>query len=216
MPHSLLLACHECDVVQREASIAPGAQARCVRCGATLYRRSPGGLDRSLALAVAALVLIVIANAFPVLALEVSGQRTEATLIDAARVLKEQHSVLLGVLVVGTGLVAPAAVATITLYTVLLLQMGRIPPGFVATMRFGGLFRPWGMVEVFMLGVLVSLVKLSHIAHVVPGVGIWAVACLMVVLTGLAASVNDHDLWARYEQLREARAPEARPGRARA
>ncbi|MGH7186685.1 MAG: paraquat-inducible protein A, partial [Pseudomonadota bacterium] len=61
--------------------------------------------------------------------------------------------------------------------------------------------RPWGMVEVFMLGTLVSLAKLMHIAHVVPGVAIWSFGALMFLLAAAAASFDPHDLWARVDAL---------------
>jgi paraquat-inducible protein A len=58
------------------------------------------------------------------------------------------------------------------------------------------------MVEVFMLGVLVSLVKLAHLAGVVPGVALWSFAALMFVMTAVAAVFDPRDLWARVEAAR--------------
>ena len=59
--------------------------------------------------------------------------------------------------------------------------------------------RPWGMVEVFMLGTLVSLAKLSHIAHVKPGIALWSFGVLMFMVAAAAASFDADDLWARVE-----------------
>ena len=64
--------------------------------------------------------------------------------------------------------------------------------------------RPWGMVEVFMLGVLVSLVKLAHLAGIVPGIALWAFAALMFVMAAIAAVLDPRDLWARVAAVREA------------
>jgi|SRR5262245_6683224 len=49
MSPASLIACHECDLLQREVPLAPGGAARCPRCGAVLYRNTPDGLDRTLA-----------------------------------------------------------------------------------------------------------------------------------------------------------------------
>jgi paraquat-inducible protein A len=59
-----------------------------------------------------------------------------------------------------------------------------------------------GMVEVFMLGVLVSLVKLAHLAGVVAGVALWSFAALMLVMAGISAVFDARGLWARASVLR--------------
>ena len=53
-----------------------------------------------------------------------------------------------------------------------------------------------------MLGVLVSLVKLAHLAGVVPGIALWSFAALMFVMTAVAAVFDPRDLWARVEAAR--------------
>ena len=65
--------------------------------------------------------------------------------------------------------------------------MGRVPAHFGRVFRVLQTVRPWGMVEVFMLGVLVSLVKLAHLAGVVAGVALWSFAALMLVMAGITA-----------------------------
>ncbi|MFM0008543.1 paraquat-inducible protein A, partial [Paraburkholderia dipogonis] len=59
------------------------------------------------------------------------------------------------------------------------------------------LARPWGMTEVLILGMLVALVKLAHIASVVPGVALWTFGALMLILAAASAAFDPHDLWQR-------------------
>jgi paraquat-inducible protein A len=54
--------------------------------------------------------------------------------------------------------------------------------------------RPWGMIEVFMIGVLVTVVKLSTMAQVLPGVALWSFGALVVVLAAML-SFDPRDLW---------------------
>jgi paraquat-inducible protein A len=51
------------------------------------------------------------------------------------------------------------------------------------------------MTQVFILGVLVALVKLVHLAHVVPGIALWTFGGLIILLTASVASFNMHELW---------------------
>jgi len=57
--------------------------------------------------------------------------------------------------------------------------------------------QPWGLVEVFMLGLLVSLVKLEMYARVVPGVALWAFGGLLLVFTAMSAAFEPRNIWAR-------------------
>ena len=67
---SPLIACHECDLLQREVSLAPGETALCRRCGGILYRNAPDSLNRTLAFSLAAAILFVIANIFPIIGID--------------------------------------------------------------------------------------------------------------------------------------------------
>ncbi len=66
-----MIACHECDLLHRVRPIQDGAAAKCVRCGAVLYRQKRDSLDRTLALTVAGLILFAVANTFPFLAFDI-------------------------------------------------------------------------------------------------------------------------------------------------
>jgi len=199
---SNLIACHECDALQRGVSLEPGRRARCVRCNAVLYRRPKGGLDDTFAWIVSAAVLLVLANAFPVVSLEVQGQETHATLFAATRALHEQGMTAVAALVLATLIVAPVLELGALLYLMVPLRAGRIAAGFGPVFRLVHALRTWQMFEVFMLGIFVSVVKLSHLATVVPGVGLWAFFGLMFASVAAAASYDEREIWDRVEAIR--------------
>ena len=88
------------------------------------------------------------------------------------------------------------------LYLLGALRMRRLPRGFAGAFRLFRQSAPWAMVEVFALGVLVSMVKLAHVATIVPGVALWSFGVLMIVLAAAVNSVDPRDIWVRAEALR--------------
>jgi paraquat-inducible protein A len=192
-----LVACHQCDLLHRATALVPGGVARCRRCGGTLYRNAGAGLDRAVALTLTALVLLAIANSFPIVALEFQGQRDATTLLGAVEALYRQEKPLVAGLVLVTTVIVPAVELIGMLYLVLPLRLGRVPRLFAPVNRLMQAVRPWGMVEVFMLGLLVSLVKLGGFATVIIGTAFWSFAALMVVMAAWLASVDARELWAR-------------------
>src|SRR4051812_1514349 len=106
--HGPLLACRECDLLQRPTPLADHMVARCVRCEAVLYEPIDDDLDRPLAFTLAAAILFLLANAFPIVGLEVQGQTTVATLFGTARSLFDQNMKPLAAVVFFTTILVPA------------------------------------------------------------------------------------------------------------
>jgi paraquat-inducible protein A len=198
-PEATLVVCHECDLLQKAVPLQPGGVARCDRCGAILYRSSPDSLARTLAFTLAAAVFFVVANAYPIMGIEMQGTPSETNLYGAVRSLWDQGMHLISVLVGITTLVLPAAELGMMLYLLIPLRSGRIPPGLALFMRILQNIRPWSMVEVFMLGVLVSLVKLTSSSTVIPGVALLSFGGLTFMLAAMASTFNSRDIWAYLE-----------------
>ena len=195
-----MTACHECDLLLRELSVPVSAgTVRCPRCGAVLYRVSRDALERSLALTCAALLLLLIGNLFPLVGLNIQGHHVETTVLGAARQLWRDDMPLISLVLLATTVLMPLIELGALVWLLLPLRSGRRPPGFVALFRALQLAHPWAMVEVFILGVLVSLVKLSHLADVLPGPAIWCFGALMLVLTALSSLFDSRALWQAWE-----------------
>ena len=196
-----LVACHECDLLQHEVLLRANGAALCRRCGAHLYRDTPHSLDRALACVIASIVLFCLANAFPLIGLELQAGRTTTSLLDAVLTLYRQEIWPVALLVLITTILIPASELLTMLYLLLPLRLGVRPPGLTRVFRFIQSVRPWGMVEVFMLGVLVSVVKLANFATVEPGIALWSFAALMLLMSATAHAFNPRDFWARVEQV---------------
>jgi len=213
MPHELaptlaadpeLIACRECDLLVRPAaSASPHANALCPRCGALLYRCSRNNLENTLALACAALALLIVANAFPVVSLDIQGQRLDATVFGAALQLWQEDMPAVSILVLATTSLIPLLEIASLIWLTLPLLYGRRPPGFARIFRALQAAHPWAMVEVFMLGILVSLVKLAHLADVLPGAAMLGFAMLMLVLATISSIIEPRELWRAWEEARE-------------
>ena len=193
-----LIACRECDLLQRPTPLADHMVARCSRCAGVLYQPLDDDLDRPLAYTLAATILFVLANAFPMVGLEVQGQTTVATLFGTAHALYDQNMRALAVLVFFTTILVPAVQLGAMLYLLVPLHRGRMPTLLPTAVRVLQAIRPWGMTEVFILGLLVSLVKLGAMARVVPGVGLWSFGALLFAIAAAVASFDARVIWAKY------------------
>ena len=190
-----IIACHECDHFYFYELIPAGAKAKCQQCGSLLYRHIPDSLNRSLALYFTALILFLIANAFPFLSLELGGRVVENILFSSGWAMYELGMGELGVLIILTSILFPFIVITGMLYLLIPARMGTAAPFMAQVYRIVNSIGPWSLVGVFMLGVLIAIVKLQDLANVITGPSLIALALLLVVYTAARASFDPHDLW---------------------
>lgn len=196
-----LVACHECDLVQRAVESPPGATVRCQRCNNVLYRHSDKSLDHAVAWSLAGLILLLLANVFPVVNLAVGGHQTHTSLFSGAIALSRAGQFGVAALVIGVLIVAPALLFLLQIAILYPMRQGRLVPHFVLLMRILSSLSHWLMFDVFMLAIIVAVVKLSHLAHVSPGEGLWAFLGLMVASIVSITSYDIHSVWERYSRL---------------
>lgn len=195
--HDRLTACPECGLLQRNPTLPPHGYAECVRCGAVLHRDRPDSLNRTLALTVAGLVLFAIANSFPFLAFEMRGQSTQTTLLTGVGELYRGGNWFIATAVLFTSVLAPGLELALLLLVLIPLVLQRMPAWLPRLFRWVRTLAPWGMMDVFMLGILVSVVKLSEMATIVPGASLFAFVFLILVLAAAQAALDPDLVWSR-------------------
>lgn len=101
------------------------------------------------------------------------------------------------ILVFITSLLFPILHFVALLYVLTPMVLGYCPPRAALMFRAANLFSPWGMIGVYMLGVLVAIVKLSDMATVVPGVAVYALGALLFCSTAAGNALDYGDIWRR-------------------
>lgn len=190
-------ACHECGTLHAERAAGAHAVARCRTCGAELYREHPQALDRALAFGIAASVLFVAAHVFPFLSMRLEGREQVMTLLSGVVALERADMTLLSLLVLLTATIIPGARLCAILYVLAPLRLGRIAPGARGLFRTIEELRPWAMMEVYLLGVIVAYVKLSDLALLRPDLGLWAFIALILCMIGAEAAMDERLVWHR-------------------
>lgn len=161
------IACPSCDLVFNVANLADGATARCSRCGQFLTQRRDDALDRVAAYSSAALVMLAIGCAFPFMKFSRAGLENTMTLPQTVMELWYNNMPWLAVIVAAFILLIPGLVAVGMLALSTTLSRGRNPEWLPRLGSFIFHVQNWSMVEVFFVGVLVSLVKIAKLATVV-------------------------------------------------
>jgi|SRR3984885_234035 len=190
-----VIVCPSCDLAHRTAMERASERTRCARCQASLQRPENGSIDTAIALSIAALVLFLLSNAYPLVAIQTNGSTRSTTLVGAALGFYRQDHAGLAALVFITTVVGPFLQIAGLLYLLIPLRRKQQAPGQTTVFRLLALVRPWTFIEVFMLGALVALVRVAAYARVLPGVALWSCALLMLTLAALTSRTSPGQFW---------------------
>ncbi len=198
-----LIGCPDCDLLVRVAPPRPGQTARCPRCARALTTGVHDGFVRPLAYAVTALTLMIVALLMPFLSVDAAGIGNAITLASAVASLDDFGADGIAVVFTVFVLLLPGLMMLgSAVLTGLLLARRRIAV-LVPLARMLFHLDAWCMADVFIVGVIVSMVKLSTLAHVVVGVAFWAylgfAVCFLLALTNLDRLA----VWSAIEALEE-------------
>jgi paraquat-inducible protein A len=191
----MMIACHECDMLYRLESVPEGSKAICSRCGALLYSHKKNSLDRTLSLIIAGLILFFLSNMFPLIEMKNQGLMMKTTLSQGVKALYNQDMQGLAALVLITCILAPFFQLSGLFYVLLPLKYQRVAPKTPHIFRLIRKLQPWSMMEVFMLGILVSIIKLAKMGTIIPGLSLYSFAALIIILAWATASLDPHIIW---------------------
>jgi paraquat-inducible protein A len=191
---STLLICEHCDTVYRRRHLELGDVARCARCHAVLERHQRIGLNGMLALVATVMVVFVQANVWPIITLGFNGEQIHARLWGIIIMMWQEHSQVVAVLAAGTLFFFPLCRMLILGWLLVYARLGRRAPGFRQLMVVLHYIRPWTMSEVFVLGVLVSIVKAQLYFDVTADAGAFAYAALAILIT-IFSGIDVRQLW---------------------
>lgn len=190
-----LALCRHCDLVQLMPELAPGEEASCSRCGLNLDARHPQPVLRPVLYAGSALFMLLLANLFPFVSMFAAGNSNAMNFFDTSSVLFSEHHQWLAILIWLFIQAVPAACMLAVLY----LKLGMLYPlpacTWVARVLY--MLKPWSMVDIFLMGLIISFVKLVADADISLGPSFWAF-CLFCLLHLRTFQVIDRrELWSK-------------------
>lgn len=190
-----LLVCDQCGLPQRWRAMHRREIAHCPRCDAIVGRGHRLEVPSVLALTIAAAAAWLVAVSAPLMSINLRGGNEAATLpeaiVDAWRGGQEVVAVVAAI----TALIAPGGFILLRLYVLTPLLRGSRPPGFAWCVRALHQAGRWNMIEVFTVGVLLSLVRLAAIADTSPGPGLFALGALTMLFAAIESAGLKHLWW---------------------
>ena len=195
------LACPSCDQLFDMSEVQDGEKARCSCCNHELSKHRSDAFSRVHAYALTSLVFMVMSCSFPFLSFQSKGLVSVMTLPEAIQRLHSYGMTEMGLVVACFILIFPGVVLLLAWALGLSLSFGWRNHWAKDCAKIIFHLQNWSMVEVFLIGVLVSLVKIAHMAHVVIGISFWAYMAFTICFTLTLSHLDRYKTWKRLEEL---------------
>lgn len=195
-----VVACPDCDKLLEKQNIPGGKVVHCPRCGSLLHTTVHNSLQKAIALSFAGLVIYIPAVTLSIMTFTVAGLKGSGSVVDAMLSLFEGNYYFVGLMVLLVSLVFPLLKLGLLFLSAVSIAAGRVSKNVVAMFRLYNHLSEWGMVEVYMLGILVSIIKMYSMATIHYDIGFFCFISLVILTIWSSTVVDDYRYWILIEQ----------------
>ena len=194
-----LIACPLCDALYDRPELKQGENVECTRCGCTMVERKVDSIERSFSWSMAGLFLLIPAISLPLMGVTLAAQYHNASLLDCIIALIDRGFFMIAFLVFLFAIAVPTVRLMGSFYITYCFKFNKLKPSLLSFFRAFHHLDNWAMLNVFMLGIVVSMYKLLDDTELSVNLGLLAFILWLITSTMAAASL-DHDLiWQKLE-----------------
>ncbi len=205
MPLDKLIICSECHTLHRKIRLKKAQTAYCDVCQNVLYYRHFNLLHKGLALSIATFITFILASIFAIVKIEINGIWQDLTLPFVFVTLFKEDFFVVGLIVSFLIFFIPLLYILIYMYVMLLLNMKRGYEQIRKLLIVLALLKPWNMIEIFLISILVALVKLVGYAQISFGISFWALIAFILLDIYLTKRIQLLDLWDLRDEVFDAK-----------
>ncbi|WP_428820131.1 paraquat-inducible protein A [Microbulbifer sp. MCCC 1A16149] len=190
-------ACHQCDLLLTRAHAPVGQRLICPRCGAALHRNMERSVAHTAALSLTGLLLFIPTATLPLLEFSLFSFGAENTLMNGVQSLFAEGYYWLASLVLFCSVLAPLGKFLLLAFISWGSAWASMARPVARALRWYHHLQEWGMLDVYMLGILVALVKMSDLGKMSVEPGLYCFVAMMVVSSAATVSFDAETVWAR-------------------
>ena len=197
---TFFVACQQCDALYDKPQLKQGQLAKCNRCGSTLIERKVDSIERSFNWSLAGLMLMLPAILLPIMGVTLAGQFHQASLFDCILVLIDRGFFMIACLVFLFAIAVPIVRLAGAFYISYSFKFHKLKPSLLNFFRAYHYLDNWAMLNVFMLGIVVSMYKLIDDTELSINLGLFAFVFWLICSTMSAAALDQDYIWDQLER----------------
>lgn len=201
-----LTVCPSCDMIIATTPVEVPLDSNlvCPRCKFKVRNPKKDTIKRTLVLSLTGLLLFVPAHFMLLLQFEALGFIDQGTVIDSMTAVYKQRYFFVSLMVLLTAVLIPLTKLSLLFIVSLGLTRRIFVRQLPALFRWYCHLEEWGMTEVFLIGILITIIKMSHTADISYLTGFFTFVGLSVAIVGCVFTLDRHHYWNKIEKLKGA------------
>jgi len=196
-----LTACSECDLLIERITLVENQQAHCPRCNSLLYQGRANHINKTLLVSASGLAMVFPAYFLPMMNMSALGISNSASVISSIPPMMNSSFWVAGMGLLLFAVIFPIMILAITFWIAIHLKLDRFPNYLSNLQKLYQRLVRWGMPEVYVLGLLVSFVKLLDDFTVELGSGMISFILLMFCSIMVTTTVSRNYFWERLHHV---------------
>ncbi len=192
-------ACPACDLLLRQPPDDSGVTFFCPRCGKTLHKTIPQSVEKVLAFSLAGLLLFIPANFMPLVTMSILGLEKHSSIFDSVLALYDQGLFLVGSTVLSMALLFPLVTLGLLCIVSLGIATGRRSLLLLLLFRGYHYLTEWAMMDVYLIGIFVTIIKLSGMAKVHFDFGLFCFIGMVITAIAAQSCLSYQEFWQRLD-----------------
>ncbi|CAA6813244.1 MAG: Paraquat-inducible protein A [uncultured Sulfurovum sp.] len=196
-----LIICKKCHTLHEKILLNKKEKAFCSECNVLLYQQGEHLLDKTLALVITASISLFIAFQFTIVSINIQGMEQSLTLLSLFLVLAEHEQYVVGIMFLFLIVIFPITIILSTfvlLFSMKLQKAGYLSKRLLILLAY---LKPWNMVDIFFISLLVSMVKLFDVANIELGVAFVAFVFTLILDIIITKILSFHELWEIHNKI---------------
>lgn len=189
------IICQQCYTLNEELPIEDGSKACCAECGEILYRYDSKLIDHALSWSITGLIFFALANAFPLVMIDLLGSEQFITIPKTIASLFANGFYIVGFLCLFLIFIFPLMIFLINIVLFTLLKTGRGEDLTKELLILLSRITPWSMADIFFISILVALVKLIAFGQIHIGISFWALMAFVLIDLYITKSIRIPEIW---------------------
>lgn len=190
-------ACPDCDLLLSFSMILARHSLRCPRCGCPVHKGSTDSINTTLALSATGLLLYFPAILLPLMTFETLGMSDSGNVLDTLISFYENGYYFVALITLISAVLFPLLLLSLVFTVSLLLRNPRYRTFLSRLFRIYIFLEEWAMVEIYLLGIMVTIMKMRHTTDIHFDQGFFCFIALVLITMGIASVIDKEQIWSQ-------------------